>query len=130
MSALGALMLAAVGCTTLQRTQDDGYYEPDAVQSAPSRIYMDDPYHYGRTIVMQRDPFSGRYYEVNPYGYNNVFSNYDSRYYDPYNNRRYNTDYPSRRQVYQQPQGPTEGERREAEQKRQEAKDAILGKKQ
>ena len=139
---IGVLMVGAVGCTTLQGTQDDGYYDTRTAQTAPSRVYVDDPYHYGRTIVMERDPFTGRYYEVNSYGstYNQGYSTYpayapryDNRrvYRDRrYDDRRYNNTYPGRGQVYQQqsPQ-PTEQQRRENEQKRQEAKDAILGKK-
>ncbi|MDB5196005.1 MAG: hypothetical protein JWP88_375 [Flaviaesturariibacter sp.] len=140
MAAIAMLMVVAVGCTTMQGAQDDGYYDTRVAQTAPSRIYVEDPNRYGRTIVMERDPFTGRYYEVNPYGsvYNQGYSTYP---YDPrydnrvsnnrrYDSRRSNSGYSNRGQVYQQQsQQPTEEQRRESEQKRQDAKNAILGKK-
>lgn len=132
MAVIAMLMVVAVGCTTMQGAQDD-YYEPNRVSTQPSRVYVEDPYVYGRTIVMERDPFTGRYYEVGSTGglYNRSFSTYDPRYdsrmYDNrrYNNRRYNT-YPSRGQVQQRPSAE---ERQADEQRRKDAKDAILGKK-
>lgn len=137
MALVAVLMVALVGCTTMQGAQDE-YYETSRVQSAPSRVYVDDPYNYGRTIVMERDPYTGRYYEVGSTGiYNNSISTYDPRYNNTrinsnrrYDNRRYNSGYPSRGQVVtQQPQRPTEADRQQTEEKRKEAKDAIFGKK-
>ena len=139
MALIAVLMVMAVGCTTMQGVQDDGYYDTRTAQNATSRVYVEEPYRPGRTILMERDPFTGRYYEVNPYGniYNQGYSTYPA--YDPrynnrqvyrdrrYDNRRNNNTYPSRGQVYQQPQQSPE-QRREIE-KRKEAKDAVLGKK-
>ena len=140
MALIGVLMVVGISCTTMQGAQDE-YYEPASrVSSQPSRVYVDDPYVYGRTIVMERDPFTGRYYEVGTVGgYNRGLSTYDPRFDNNrrvynnnrrYDNRRYNSGYPSRGQVVtQQPQRPTEADRQADEQRRREAKDAILGKK-
>jgi hypothetical protein len=137
MAFLGVLMVAAVGCTTVQGAQDDGYYENSTSRTAPSRIYVDDPYHYGRTILMERDPYTGKYYEVSPNSiYNNGYSTYDPYGNSRYDTRRYdrrtsNSGYGRRQPAYQQPAPPrpTEQERQEAEQKRRTSKDVILGRK-
>ena len=122
------LLVTAASCTTLREAEDDYYYE--RTSSAPARIYVEDPY-YG-TVMMERDPYSGRYYPASPYGYGyprtNAYSHYrpNNRYY------RNNNGYP----VYQTPprtnprpapQRPSEADTREREQKRQEARKKVLG---
>ena len=94
------LMVSAVSCTTLRETEgDDTYYD----RTAPvlNRIYVDDPYR--GTVVLERDPYTGRYYELGSVGiygagaYRGRF--YDNYYGGPYNrpntryrnNRTYNT---------------------------------------
>jgi hypothetical protein len=124
----------AVGCTTMQPATGNDEYAVAQGQQAPSRIYVEDPYHYGRTIVMDRDPVTGRYYEANPYSvYDNRYdpyygNRYDSRYYN--NNDRYysgRNSYPSRRV---QQQAPSDEDTRMNDQKRRDAAQQILGKRQ
>ena len=91
------LMVAAVGCTTV-READGEYYE--RVSSTPGRVYVDDPYR--GTVILERDPYTGRYYEVNRYG-----TYYGSRYrtYDPYYDGRnsYPGNYPRNNRTYRTP---------------------------
>src|SRR5688572_21081462 len=77
------LMVAAVGCTTVREADGDEYYE--RVSSTPGRVYVDDPYR--GTVILERDPYTGRYYEVNPYG---TYQGSRYRTYDPYYNGRNN----------------------------------------
>jgi hypothetical protein len=130
---LSLLLVGAVSCSTMQ--QAGGEDEYTSAQSAPSRIYVEDPYHYGRTIVMDRDPVTGRYYEVSPYSvydsrYDSRFygnNYYGNRYYDRnYNDRNYRDSYPSRR--VQQSQSSDDASANQ--QKRVDAARVILGKKQ
>jgi hypothetical protein len=132
---ISIFMIGAVGCSSMQPVTGQDEYVTQG-QAAPSRIYVEDPYHYGRTIVMDRDPVTGRYYQVNPYSLYD--SRYDSRYYgDPYyNNRNYNyndryysgrNSYPSRR--VQQAPAQSEEQARQGEERRREAAQILLGKK-
>jgi hypothetical protein len=75
------LTITAVSCTTMAGSQDN-YYDQNA-RVYGDRIYVDDPYR--GTIVLQRDPRTGRYYEVS--GYSPYYNNYGSDYYG----RRYRT---------------------------------------
>ena len=80
------LMVTAVSCVTpLQGGYDDDYYSTERRTS--DRIYVNDPY-YG-TIVLERDPYSGRYYQVSPYGYYSPFDTYGYGYNYPNYNRGY-----------------------------------------
>jgi hypothetical protein len=74
------LTITAVSCTTMAGSQDDYYNGQDARVSG-NRVYVDDPYR--GTVVLERDPRTGRYYEVGSYNpYNNGYSNrYSSRAY-------------------------------------------------
>ena len=138
MVAAGLLVVLATGCAPLQRSSGDDYYEPDPrVSSTPSRIWVEDPYRPGASILMERDPFSGRYYPVS--GAYDTYGTYGSVY-PPYG--RYNT-YPSRggyrRDRYPVNRGgyrhtepaPQQREQisQQNEQRRQSAADRILGKK-
>jgi len=124
------LLVTAASCTTLREADDDYYYE--RTSSAPARIYVDDPYM--GTVMMERDPYTGRYYPVTPYGYGNGYPRTNAYRYYRQNNRYYrnNQGYP----VYQTPprtntrpapQPPTESQIREREQKRNEARKKVLG---
>lgn len=130
---LALLLVSVVSCGVPMGASSD-YYE-----DAPARrnVYYSDPYYGGvNTIIVERDPFTGRYYQVSPvyygtpvYGYGKR-PNYGGR---PYNNNR-NTNsgrgngyYKTYPQVRQQPQ-QTPAQRQQVEQQRKEAKDAILGK--
>lgn len=114
-------MVAAVGCTTT-RSAGDEYYGND-------RAYLNDPYR--GTVVLERDPFTGRYYEVGTYGsyYGNVYSNrryygrnYNNGYRKDYNRKDYNDN--NRR--YQTPP-PAQEQPQDREKARNEARKKILG---
>ena len=121
----------AVSCTTTQGFSDENEPYKNARQVG-NRLYVDDPY-YG-TIILERDPFTGRYYDVtygsrsfnSPY-YNNLR---DYRY-DRYNsNRSYNSRYYDRnynqRGSIQTPQ-PSEEQKRQWQEQREEARKRVLG---
>ncbi|HEX2534899.1 MAG TPA: hypothetical protein VHK69_14240 [Chitinophagaceae bacterium] len=79
------LMVVAVSCTTTQGLSDE-YYD---TERADRGFYSADPYLGQRVIVVERDPFTGRYYQVSPGGlYSPVDSYYGTRSY-PYGNRSY-----------------------------------------
>ncbi|HEY0356096.1 MAG TPA: hypothetical protein VGC29_07835 [Flavisolibacter sp.] len=119
MAIAAILMVAAVGCTTLTESQDDRYERV----SGANRIYVDDPYR--GLIVLERDPWTGRYYEVN---------SYNDRYYRGYDRYGYgNRNYGRRDNRYyrggntSQPQQPTEEQKRQHEQNKNEARKKVLG---
>jgi hypothetical protein len=119
------LMVAGASCTTLNSGYDDEYYTTN--DRTPNRIYVDDGYN--GTIVLEKDPYTGRYYQVSPYGYSSGYNNYN-RYNRNYsrnrvysrNNNGYN--YPSNTNTNQQ---PTEQQRKDWEKKRSEARSKVLG---
>ena len=59
-------MLTAVvvmaSCATTQGAYGDGYENADNARKVGDRVYVDDPY-YG-TVILEKDPFTGRYYDV------------------------------------------------------------------
>ena len=120
------LMITAASCTTMTGAQDE-YYE----RSQANRIYVEDPYR--GTVVLERDPYTGRYYEVNSYGSNSrVYRNnsvYNNGYYGRNNRYRTNNSYPrsSSPRVYQNSQQPTEEQKRDQQIKRDEARKKVLG---
>jgi hypothetical protein len=130
---LSAFLVLAVGCSTMQPVADEEYVTSSARQEQPARIYVQDPYNYGRTIIMDRDPVTGRYYQVYP---TPVYDSRYDRYYGSsiYDNRRYDDRYYSNRDQYpvrrQTPPAPTAEERKQGEQKRQDAASVLFGKKQ
>jgi len=84
------LTVTAVSCTTMAGTQDEYYGQDSRVYS--NRVYVDDPYR--GTVVLERDPRTGRYYEVGSYDpYNSGY--YGNRYSRGY--RTYGNSYPSYR---------------------------------
>ena len=128
------LMVGAVSCTTLQGTEDDYYY--DRYPQASNRVYVEDPYR--GTVVLERDPYSGRYYEVGSYGGNYPAYGYRTqRYGSTYgrgrarvnNNRSYN-----RNNSYNNNnnnsgnQVQSEQQKKEFQQQKEEARKKILGK--
>ena len=79
---LGVLVVAAVGCAPVQEATDE-YYGRQPVRRD---VYLVNPVYGNETIVLQRDPYTGRYYEVSTYG------SRTSSIYDPYyDSRRYDT---------------------------------------
>jgi hypothetical protein len=119
------LIVTAVSCTTM-RGANDGYY--DRAQ-ASDRVYIDDPYR--GTVVLERDPYTGRYYEINSYGSYSSPYGYRNRY-----DTRYNRNYTNRNRVYRNNnnnnnsnanQQQTEQQKKEWNQKREEARKKVLG---
>lgn len=118
------LVVVMTSCATTQGAYDDTEYG-DNTRRVGNRVYVDDPY-YGQ-VVLERDPISGRYYDVTngyrgygaPYnGYNRYRGTY--RNYPVYRNNNNNVNVP-RPVPNQRPQV--------TEQTRQEAREKILGKK-
>lgn len=77
MAFIAVLMVLAVSCTPLQQSQ--GGYE-EAPQGR--RVYRTTPYGNQQVIVVERDPYTGQYYQVAPYGYygGSPFNNYGYGY--------------------------------------------------
>lgn len=76
--AILVLLVTAVSCTAIR--EGEGYYEFDE-RSRGNTYYGQSSRSYGNdVIVVERDPFTGRYYQVSPYGYGTTY---------PYNNNRY-----------------------------------------
>lgn len=117
------VLVTAVGCTTMTGTQDGYYNGGQPTRANGNRVYVTDPYR--GTIVLERDPWSGRYYEVSPYG--TYYGNrYYGRGYDTY--RRNNVYYGRGNSNYQrQPQQSTEEQRRRNGEQRNEARKKVLG---
>ena len=129
------LMVTAVSCTTMQGTEDE-YYSTQSRRVAADRVYVNDPYR--GTVVLERDPYTGRYYEVSsPYStYNNRYdSRYDSRYDRRYGNSRTssgsygrnNRNYSNNGSYQQTPQQPTQEQIKAREKDRQESRKKVLG---
>ena len=129
------LMVTAVSCTTMQGIEDDEYYSTQSRRVAADRVYVNDPYR--GTVVLERDPYTGRYYEVSsPYStYNNRYdSRYDSRYDRRYSSRnnsgsygRNDRNYRNNGSYQQTPQQPTQEQIKDREKDRQEARKKVLG---
>jgi hypothetical protein len=130
------VLLATVTSCGVPMGATGDYYEEAPVRR--NGYYGAPVYGSPNTIIVERDPFTGQYYQVSPGLYGGV---YGAPVY-PYGGRRYNhNSRPTYRSnsgrsngVYRgnpQPQQPrqTPAQRQQAEQKRQEAKEAILGKK-
>lgn len=122
-SLLGLLSVVVVmaSCATMQGATDDDYANSKNSRQIGNRLYVDDPY-YG-TVILERNPFTGRYYDVT-YG-----AGYGAGYYGSYPNRRYRVYHaPSRGGNVNRgtivPQKPTV---REVQQGRDKARKTILG---
>jgi hypothetical protein len=62
-----AVTIVMASCMTTQSATDDDYANMENARRVGNRVYVDDPY-YG-TVVLERDPYTGRYYDVtNGYG--------------------------------------------------------------
>jgi hypothetical protein len=116
-----ALFTAAVlmaSCATTESASGEDYDDLERSRRIGNRVYVDDPY-YG-TVVLERDPFTGRYYDVT-YGYGGMYRS-------PYNtfNRGFRT-YP---RVYRNNGGGTIQQKpapRSAPVNREAARKKILG---
>jgi hypothetical protein len=128
-SLLAVVIIAVlmVSCTTTQRAIGDDNYDDDVrTEQSGNRLYVQDQF-YG-TVILERDPFSGRYYDVtNGYrGLNSPYNGFNgNRRYGNYNRSygNYKSGYSNRnigtiqRPSTQQPAQPT----------REEARKKILG---
>lgn len=116
-----AIFTAAVvmaSCATTQSTSGEDYDDLDRTRRVGNRVYVEDPY-YG-TVVLERDPFTGRYYDVT-YGYRG--------YRSPYNT--WNRGYRTAPRVYRNNNGGGTIQQRPVQQEkpvnREEARRKILG---
>jgi hypothetical protein len=115
----GLLLVTAVSCTSTRDIyqEDDGYRTS---RQTPDRILVEDPY-YG-TVVMERDPFTGRYYQVGTYGQTGYGYGYDR-----YRDSRYSRNYPRRQVIYQRGNETPAQTPQQREGSRQEARKKVLG---
>jgi len=68
-----AIFTAAVlmaSCATTESASGEDYDDLERTRRIGNRVYVDDPY-YG-TVVLERDPFTGRYFDVT-YGYGGFY---------------------------------------------------------
>jgi hypothetical protein len=132
------LMLLAVaftGCTPLRDMGGDEEYYERGPRSTAGRIYVDDP--YAGTVILERDPYTGRYYQISPVGIGGRFGNdpflyRNNRFYGGFNQPIYrNGGY-----YRQAPRGgvhrpstsaPTPQQQQERKEQQQEARRKILG---
>ena len=112
---ISIIAILFTSCTTSQSAYDDNY---ERTRRVGDRVYVDDPY-YG-TVILEKDPFTGRYYDVTngystrTYGY--PYNNYN-RYRAYRNNRVYRN--------YGNTQRPSSSQ--DVQQNRQEARKKVLG---
>lgn len=138
---LALLTVTVVSCSVPMGAADDYYEDTPARRNS----HYGDPYYGGvNTIIVERDPYTGRYYQVSPGPYGGVYSapayGYGRR---PaygngrvYNNRNYNTNrnngyyraYPQTQKAPQRPVQQRPVQQQPTQQERQNARDAILGK--
>ncbi|MGV3658167.1 MAG: hypothetical protein ACO1NX_09435 [Chitinophagaceae bacterium] len=134
---IAVLAVVAVGCTVPYETAGGGYYE-DRVDRGG---YYGSPYG-SNVIVVERDPYTGRYYQVSPYG-SYGYPAGGNRYYDSrYNNNRnvnrgtrYNNNVRNggtyrNNDAQRQQQAQQREQQRQADVRKMEStKESILGKK-
>lgn len=72
---IAVLMVLVVSCTPMQQSRGGGYEEAPG----SGRVYRTAPYGGNQVIVVERDPYTGQYYQVSPYGYYG-----GSPYYNPF----------------------------------------------
>ncbi len=125
MVVLAILMVAGIGCTTLQGTAD-GYDDENA---SYRRSSLDDPFfynNYNSRPVLVRDVRTGRTFYIYPNNTNSLYDNrYDNRYYNDrryYDNRRRNNGNTNSRPVV------TDQQRKDQREKADESRKKILGK--
>jgi hypothetical protein len=132
---LGLLTVVIVmaSCATTQGMMDDSDFDNPRTQQVGNRVYMQDPY-YG-TVVLERDPYTGRYYDVTygarpGYGYGYPRGGYNRGAYNRggyYNRGSVNNrggNYGSGNGNVVRPQAPT---RDQVQPNREEARRRILG---
>ena len=128
------LMVTAVSCTVAR----EGYYDEDPYASG-SRYYGSSPYYGngGNYIILERDPYTGQYYEAIPRGgyypnrSSNIYRNYNNtnRNYDRRNDRTSNNTYRNNNVDYSQQRQQQAEQRQENINKMRSSKESVLGKK-
>lgn len=121
---LAVVMIMASCATTQGAMEDDGSLNDPRTQQIGNRLYLQDPY-YG-TVVLERDPYTGRYFDVT-YGSRFGTGLYGADPYGPYRgniNRGYYGG--GRRGVVVQQQQPA-APRQESQPSREEVRKRILG---
>ena len=118
---IAVLMVVAASCTSIREASEGDY------ENAPARRQVfADPYYGNRNvIVLERDPFTGQYYQVSPFG---SFSDsyYGFGYGYPYNSRYYNRGGGYYRSA---PSRAPQQSPQQREANRNAARETILGKK-
>ena len=115
------LLVTAVSCTTMAGTED-GYGR----QVNGNRVYVEDPYR--GTVVLQRDPWTGRYYEVGPYDTYGTYPYYGNRVYGSrvYSGREYR-NYGRNDGYYRNNQSKNQRPTEQDNRSRDEARKKVLG---
>lgn len=117
------LLVTAVSCTTMAGTED-GYGR----QVYGNRVYVEDPNR--GTVVLERDPWTGRYYEVGPYS---TYGTYGSPYYGSrvYGSRGYSgrgyRNYDRNEGYYRNNQSSNQRPTEQDNRSRDEARKKVLG---
>lgn len=138
---IAVLMVVAVGCTVPYETAGGGYYEDRPDRGGYYGGYSNSPYN-SNVIVVERDPYTGRYYEVSPYG-SYPYGGGRGVYVAPRNNGRYYNNRDTRYNnsvrdggayrndnVQRQQQAQQREQQRQADVRQMESsKESILGKK-
>jgi hypothetical protein len=121
--AMIAVTVVMASCMTTQDAYGDDYADRDNSRRVGNRVYVDDPY-YG-TVVLERDPYTGRYYDVTTgyrgyrYGWN-PYRGYRGGY---YGNRVYRNNNTLGGSIQKQP-APSQ---QEVQKSREDARRKILG---
>jgi hypothetical protein len=122
MAVIAVLAVSVISCTPTSQISD--------YPNGP--VYNSSPYG-NNVIVVERDPYTGRYYQVNPNGtyLNDTYYN-PNPYYNGYGtyggrSRYYSNRYYDRRVYNGTTSGNTEIRREPTDQERQQAKDKLFG---
>lgn len=121
---LGLLTIVVImaSCASMQGATSDDYPNDSRSQQIGNRLFVQDPY-YG-TVVLERDPYTGRYYDVT----------YGSRYGSGYGAYPYGGYYRGNRGGYYRGRGtvqqkpiPSQPSQGEIRQNREQTRKKILG---
>ena len=127
-----AVTVIMASCMTTQGASGDDYADMDNARRVGNRVYVDDPY-YG-TVVLERDPYSGRYYDVTNgsfgargrygYGVGPYNRGYRGGYYGNRVYRNNNNSFGNNNRTIQRPSAPA---KQEVQKTREAARGKILG---
>jgi hypothetical protein len=123
------LTVTIFSCTPIQHATEDDEYYTETRRQAPNRIYVNDPYL--GYVLLERDPWSGRYYQVGPNGFNSLYNPgyYRNGFYG--NDGYYRNNRISDNGYYRRNNAPRNNQPQQSDDKRQrqreEARRKILG---